>query len=145
MTADLASVSRKSCRASGGNDRRRVRQKLVIGGIVGETKPRDGARQFVKELGRVERSGEAGRILPGQHRHAADVLGLCEEGDLTPQSGLLNQSARRKKARPIEKLCRRFRVSLRLEHRMGEGDLTRQPSIERAEIHFTKQRMASAS
>ena len=123
----------------GGQCRHRARQELVIGRIVGETEPRDGAREIAQEIRRVERSGEAGHILPGQHRHAADVLGLREEGDLAPQRRLLNQSARRKQARPIEKLDRRLGVPLRLEDRAGEGDLARKPRVERGQIRLPEQ------
>ena len=97
------------------------------------------SRKIAKEVGRVERRGEPGRILPGQHRRAADILGLGEKSDLAPERRFLDQSAGRKQARPVEKLDRSLGVPLRLEHRTGEGDLTRQARVEGVQILLAEQ------
>ena len=135
-TPDLGQVEQELSPAVGRQWRDRARQQLVIGGIVSETKPSDGAREIAQEIRRVERGGETGHVLPGQNRQAAHVLGVREERDLSPKRGLLNQSARRKQTRPIEKIDRRLGVPLCLEDGAGEGHLARKPRVERGQIRF---------
>ena len=137
-TPDLAKVEQELPPAIGGQRRHRAREELVIGRIVSETEPSDGAREIAQEIRRVERGGEAGHVLPGQNRQAAHVLGVREERDLPPKRGLLNQSARLKQARPIEKIDRRLGVPLRLEDGAREGDLARKARVERGQIRFPR-------